>query len=47
MLIVICTFDTILGLVHNVQAFIDSSNPIQEFQKTSSWINLARMSIYS
>ena len=27
-LIVICTFDTILGLVHNIQAFIDSSDPI-------------------
>ena len=46
-LIVICTFDTILGLVHNIQAFIDSSDPIQEFQKTSSWINLARVSIFS
>ena len=46
-LIVICTFDTILGLVHNIWTFIDSSDPIQEFQKTSSWINLARVSIFS
>ncbi|KAL9710431.1 hypothetical protein Ac2012v2_8384 [Leucoagaricus gongylophorus] len=41
-LFVICTFDTALGLLHNVRAFVDSSEPAQEFQKVSSWINLTR-----
>lgn len=46
-LFVICTFDTALGLLHNVRAFVDSSEPAQEFQKVSSWINLTRVSICS
>jgi len=43
-LFVICTFDTVLGLLHNFRAFVDSEDPEQEFRNIADWINIARVS---
>ena len=43
-LFVICTFDTVLGLLHNFRAFIDSEDPEHEFRNIADWINIVRVS---
>jgi len=47
MLFAICSFDTAIGLLHNIHAFVKSSDPEKEFMKLSNWITIARVSIYS
>jgi hypothetical protein len=42
-LFVICTFDVAIGLLHNFNAFIKSSNPTQELYNIADWINIARV----
>jgi hypothetical protein len=39
-----CTFDVAIGLLHNFLAFIESTDPDQEFQKVANWVNMARVS---
>ena len=46
MLFAICTFDTVIGLVHNIQAFVHSNDPEKEFVNLSNWITIARVSVY-
>jgi len=46
MLFAICTFDTVIGLVHNIQAFVHSNDPEKEFVNLSNWITIARVSGY-
>ena len=45
-LFTICTFDTVIGLVHNIQAFVHSNDPEKEFVNLSNWITIARVSGY-
>jgi hypothetical protein len=44
MLLAICTFDVAIGLLHNFQAFIQSSDALQEYYDIEDWINIARVS---
>jgi hypothetical protein len=44
-LFIICTFDVAIGLLHNFHAFVESSNPEQEFEKIADWINITRVSV--
>ena len=45
-LFAICTFDTAIGLLHNIQAFVHSSDPEKVFLNLSGWITIARVSGY-
>lgn len=43
----ICTFDVAIGLLHNFQAFIESSDPTKELENIRYWINITRVRIFS
>jgi hypothetical protein len=44
-LFIISTFDVAIGLLHNFHAFIDSTDPVKEFNNIGDWINIARVGI--
>lgn len=47
LLLAICSFDVAIGLLHNFQAFIQSSDAFQEYYNIEDWINIARVSCFS
>ncbi|XP_006463035.1 hypothetical protein AGABI2DRAFT_207725 [Agaricus bisporus var. bisporus H97] len=42
-LLAICSFDVAIGLLHNFQAFIQSTNPSEEYYDIGDWINISRI----
>lgn len=43
-LLAICSFDVAIGLLHNFQAFIQSTDPSEEYYDIGDWINISRVS---